>query len=167
MCAGFYPELDEFAELGLSSRNRRPAGVRLPSPTDQFISRHVMHDLIQRPPAVARRVFKLFANRPKRLSHPSHLDRSRMPHRISRDMCSIEIRLAVARGASHAHRAKIIRAAGNGRLVRVTVVALERAITGGVAVRATWVLDDFSGLVEECQRAFSLVLDRRERVCRL
>jgi hypothetical protein len=81
-------------------------------------------------------------------------------------MCSIEIRLAVARRASHAYRAKIIRASGNGRLVRVTVVALERAITGGVAVRATWVLDDFSGLVEECQRAFSLVLDRRKRVCR-
>ena len=98
---------------------------------------------------------------------PAHAisGRRELPGRVTGDVPGIEVGGAVAGRAAHAGRAEAILAAHHKRLVRVPVVALQRAIAGGMAVHAARMHDHLAGLVEEGDGALLLVGDAGE-VCR-
>ena len=85
-----------------------------------------------------------------------------MPPSSARDAGRIVVRLLVARGAAQPGDAQSVGATPHRRLMRAAIVALPRAIVGGVAVPAPRMLEDLAGLGEERARPLRAVADGRE-----
>ena len=158
----FDPTFYEFSQFSLRARCRRAAGSRVPAPADQIVSRHVDYKSIERHPAVPLGVLYLRADVGERFSEPGHFDRRHVPCGISRRARGIKIGWSMTRGTAHTDGAKVIGPACNRRLVQMTIVPLMRAVTSWMAIGATRMQDDLSGLFEERNGSLILVFNVRE-----
>src|SRR5260370_1038090 len=68
----------------------------------------MMHDIVQRAAAVARRIFDLRANLPERLAFPCHLARREMPDRVARHAGRFEIRRLMTNRTAHRRQPKAV-----------------------------------------------------------
>src|SRR5580704_3172428 len=93
-------------------------------------------NVVERSAAVARRIFKLRANLPRRLVLPSHLSRRQMPMRMAWHAGGIEIGVLVAHGATHGRRAETVATARDRRLMQPLRVALQRPVAGWMTIHA-------------------------------
>ena len=78
-----------------------------------MIGPDMVHDLIQRAAAVARRVLDLRANFPERLALPTHFNRREMPDLVSMHATGFEIRRLMTNRTAHGRQAKAVISTGD------------------------------------------------------
>jgi hypothetical protein len=151
--AGLHPGVKERARSRLRAGRWLAVPSRSPGPADQMILTHMMHDVLERSAAIARRIFELLANLRERLAFPSHLMRRELPGRIARHSGGFEISRLVTDRTAQRRKAKAILAARDRRLMQTSAVALARAIAGRMAVHAARMGKHFGGFGEQGRRA--------------
>jgi hypothetical protein len=116
--AGLHPGVEQRTCLHLRARRGAAIAAGRPGPTNQVIVADMMHDLVRRAAAVARRIFDLRANLPDRLAFPCHVTRREMPGGIARHARRFEICPLMANLAAHRWQPKAVCAALDRRLMQ-------------------------------------------------
>lgn len=127
----------------------RPSKARRPGPPNKCVLTDVIDQIVDRAATIPGRVFDLEADFPDGFTLPCHLKRCEMPMRVARHTARIEVGGLVTTRTPHGRQAKAVSAAFDGRLVRMTVVTLPRAIAGRMTIHAMRACQDLAKFREK------------------
>jgi hypothetical protein len=125
-----------------------------------MIGADMVHDVIERAAAIARGILDLRAYLSDRLAFPGHFGRRQVPNRIAGHAAGIDIRLLMTNRTAQRRKSEAVFTADDRRLMRAAEIALARAITGRMTVRAALMGQDLGGFVKQRDRSLSGIADR-------
>src|SRR5262249_17842256 len=157
-----HPGFDQCTRLRLRAGHGRAAEAGLPGPADERVLADMVDQLFDLAAAIARGIPDLLADLADRLALPGHLARGEVPCGMARNAARFEIGVLVARVTAHRLQAMAVGAARDRRLMELRIVALPRAVAGGMAVGAARMRQHLAELGEDRGRSLLGIGNVRE-----